>query len=455
MNGANGLREGRLKKKRKMPFFFSGRFFVLFGFASAGLTSVYLVYPAGLYVPLIVDLLLGALVIADFFLAVSADKIRVERPVRYPLVVDRPNTIELEIANVSGRGLSLIVLDDVPEACFAEKLPAHLTVQPGSGTKITYRLTPLDRGNGEFGDIQFWFRGPLGLVWKRGESHTTAIVKLYPGLALIEKHRMKVWRDSSDHLVRALKHKGHGTEFDSLREYVVGDDPRLINWAASARKAKLIVRQNRIERSQTVFLVLDAGRMMTARVQGKTKFHHGLNAALLLAYGALELGDMVGMMVVGRTVMSFLPPSKAPGHFGRILDSTYALEPRMEEPRFYRALSDISVKLRRRSLVVIFTDLIDERASEGLKRYSLGLLPRHLPLVVAMSDSEVVRVANEPPRTKQELYQQAVASEALERRERLLARLGSVGVLVLDSAPDQISSSVLDRYLDIKGRNLL
>jgi uncharacterized protein (DUF58 family) len=313
----------------------------------------------------------------------------------------------------------------------------------------------LERGNGDFGDTHFWFLGPLGLVWKRGESPTASTVKLYPGLALIEKYRMKVWRESSEHLVRALKHKGQGTEFDSLREYVVGDDPRLIDWAASARKAKLIVRQNRIERSQTVFLVLDAGRMMTARVLGKTKFHHALNAALLLAYGALELGDMVGMMVVGQEVLCFLPPSKAANQFGRILDSTYALEPRMEEPRFYRALSDISIKLRRRSLVVVFTDLIDERASEGLKRYSLGLLPRHLPLVVAMSDTEVVRIADKAPDSKQELYQQAVASETLERREKLLARLGSVGVLVLDSAPDRISGSVLDRYLDIKARNLL
>jgi uncharacterized protein (DUF58 family) len=455
MNLANGPTGPEPKKMRKIPFFFSKRFFLWFGLASLGLIASYLIYPSGLFVPLTADLLLVATAVLDFVLAPGTDKIRVERPMPYPLVVDRPNAVTLEITNISGRTLSLIIQDDVPEVCFTEHLPVNLTVQPGSGTKVAYRLTPLDRGNGEFGDIHFWFQGPMGLVWKHGESRAAATVKLYPGLALIERYRMKVWRESSDHLVRALKHRGRGTEFDSLREYAVGDDPRLIHWAASARKAKLIVRQNRIERSQTVFLVLDAGRMMTARVLGKTKFHHGLNAALLLAYGALELGDMVGIMVVGQEVMCFLPPSKSPSQFGRILDATYALEPRMEEPRFYRALSDISVKLRRRSLVVVFTDLIDERASEGLKRYSLGLLPRHLPLVVAMSDSEVVRVAEKPPDTKQELYQQAVASETLERRERLLARLSSVGVLVLDSAPDQISGSVLDRYLDIKARNLL
>ena len=127
----------------------------------------------------------------------------------------------------------------------------------------------------------------------------------------------------------------------------------------------------------------------------------------------------------------------------------------MEEPRFYLALSDLSMKLKRRALIVIFTDLIDERASEGLLRYSLGLLPRHLPVVVAMSDTEVTEVAESIPKEKHDLYRQAVAAEMLERRERALSRLKSAGVLVIDTPPDKISVQVLERYLDIKQRNLL
>ncbi|HMK35729.1 MAG TPA: DUF58 domain-containing protein [Desulfomonilaceae bacterium] len=455
MNPPNEPHELQLLEMRAAPFFFSRRFFLWFGSASLALVVLYIYSPSSLYVPLTVDGLLIVAALVDYAAAPGSDTIRVTRPMPYPLTVDRPNTIGLEITNVSGRPLSLIIHDDIPDRCVAEHLPARVIAQAGSGTRTTYRLTPVDRGIGEFGNIHFWFPGPMGLVWKRGQSRAAATVKLYPGLSLLERNKMKVWRESSDHLVRALRQKGQGTEFDSLRDYAVGDDPRLIHWAATARKAKLIVRQNRIERSQTIFLVLDAGRMMTARVLGKTKFDYGLNAALLLAYSALHLGDNVGIMVVGQDVMCFLPPNKGPGQFGRILDATYSLEPKMEEPRFYRALSDISVMLRRRSLVVIFTDLIDERASEGLKRYSLGLLPRHLPLVVAMTDTEVVNIAEKEPDNTQELYQQAVASEVLERRERLLARFSSAGVLVLDSEPDRISASVLGRYLEIKARSLL
>ncbi len=194
---------------------------------------------------------------------------------------------------------------------------------------------------------------------------------------------------------------------------------------------------------------------MTARVLGKTKLDYALNSALLLAYAALELGDKIGAMMIAQDVLCFVPPARTPDQFGRILDSTYALEPRMEEPRFYIALSDLSSKLKRRALIVIFSDLIDERASEGLLRYSLGLLPRHLPVVVAMSDTEVTEVAESVPKEKYDLYRQGVAAEMLERREKALTRLKSAGVPVIDTPPERMSVQVLERYLDIKQRNLL
>lgn len=445
----------REKTIRSLPFFFTARFFLLFGVVSAALIPLYWYRPSGLIVPLAADVVLLLAAIVDFMLAPSPDKIHVERPLPYPLAVDRPNDIHLEVANRTGRPASIIIKDDVPLRCRTQFLPIRSTIRPGSGTSLMYRLTPLDRGNGEYGDIYFWLKGRLGLVWKKGVCKAARTVKLYPGLSLLEQRRLRVRRPSAQDPVRAMRKRGQGSEFDSLREYAMGDDSRLVHWGTSARKGKLIVRQNRLERSQTVFLVLDAGRMMTARVFGKTKLDHSLNAALLLAYSALELGDKVGLMVMGHDVQAFLAPAKTPGHFGRILDATYSLPARMEEPRFHRALAAVSTRLRRRSLIVVFTDLIDERASEGLLRYSLGLLPRHLPVVVAISDTEVAQVADSIPKDKRDLYRQGVAAEMLDRRERLLARLGSTGVMVVDSPPHEISAAVVDRYLDIKMRSLL
>ena len=328
----------------------------------------------------------------------------IQRILLYPLAVDTPNEIRLEAVNRTGSSVAILIQDDVPDRCKADGLPIATVIRRGEPTRLAYKLSPTERGDEEFGNIHFWLSGPLGLVRKHGESEARQKVKFYPGLTLVDKGRIQPRYLSARDMVRSIRQKGEGTEFDSLRDYIVGDDVRLMHWATTARKGKPMVRQNRIERSQTIFLVLDAGRMMTARVLGKTKFDHGLNAALLLTRSALELGDNVGVTAIAREILCFVPPSKGPRHFGRILDSTYTLEPKLEEPRFYLALSDLSRKLRTRSLVVIFTDLIDERASSGLIRYNLGLLPRHLPLVVVMSDNEIINVADAVPTQERDLY---------------------------------------------------
>jgi uncharacterized protein (DUF58 family) len=440
---------------RSYPFFLTSRFYYVFGVASLLMCALYLVLPFGWYVYTLIDFAILAGAAADYFLAPAGRLFSVTRPIPYPLAVGKPNDITLLVANKTGRNQQLILYDDLPEKCQSFDLPVKATVPPTGSKSLKYRVTPLVRGLEEFGDIHYWYLCPLGLVWKHGESDATAQTKMYPGLALIERRKLRVHRYSSDYFVRPTLMRGEGSEFDSLRDYVPGDDPRLINWAATARKGRPIIRQNRMERSQNVFVVLDIGRMMTARVSGRTKLDYAIDSALMMAYGALSLGDKVGLMAVGQEVSCFIPPSKKGGQFGYILDTVYALEAQMQEPRFYQALSDLSLKLKRRSLVVIFTDLIDERASEGLKRYILALQPRHLPLVVAMSDTEIIKQADIVPEREKDVYRQAVASEMLDRRDKLLAKLSAQGVLILDTPPENISNAALDKYLEIKTRNLL
>lgn len=444
-----------VKTMRTPPFFLARRFFVLFALTLIPLALIYLFRSSHILIPLSIDVILLLAVVLDYATGPSASQIHAERLLHYPLAVDRANEVPLEIVSNCDRPVWIHIHDDYPDSCQPRSLPLQLRLHPLIPTRVSYQLTPLERGKVRFGSVHYWVAGTMGLVWKHGQSSGFQDVKLYPGLALIDRHRLKGRPLSAHDMVWPVWKRGEGTEFDSLREYGVGDDSRLIHWGTTARKGKLIVRQNRVERGQTIFLVLDAGRMMTARVLGKTKLDHSLQAALLLTYAALEAGDKVGVMAVAREVLCFLPPAGGMTQFGRILDATYALEPRMEEPRFHLALSQLAAKVRKRSLIVMFTDFIDDRASQGLMRMCLGLVPRHLPLVAAMSDTEVRGVADDIPRDWQDLYRQGVAAELLERRMALLAKLGSSGVLVVDVPPDQISASVLDRYLAVKTRNLL
>ncbi|MBM4326487.1 MAG: DUF58 domain-containing protein [Deltaproteobacteria bacterium] len=440
---------------RSLPFYFSRNFFLLFSLVSAGLVWTSVTYGAPLYLLGIADAAMALAALLDFFLAPHPRELELLRVLPRACAVDRRHAVSIQIRNRTKRPISLIITDDVPQHATVEGLPVSSTVPDRASAKVEYGIRFGERGDARFGLLHFWIPGRLGLVWKRGEAGPAATVRVYPWLSAIEKRKIGLWRSTVAHAALRQLKKGVGTEFDGLRDYMAGDDPRLIHWPTSARTGKFMVRENRVERSQNILLVLDAGRMMTARVKGKTKFDHELNAALMIAYSALELGDRVGVIVFAHDLVCFVAESGGPTQFGRILDATHGVEPKMEEPRFHVPFSLIAARIRRRSLVIIFTDLIDERASAGLIRHTVGLLPRHLPLVAAISDSEVVEIADSVPESVQDLYRQGVAAEILTRREQLLAKLSSAGVMALDAPPERFSAGVVEQYLRVKRRALL
>jgi uncharacterized protein (DUF58 family) len=401
------------------------------------------------------NLIVLALAVVDYFMGRNLSRISIRRLSLRPLAVRAENEIMLEITNRDNRDAYIRVFDDVPDRCSTRGHPLYVHV-PAREIKIAgYGLTPELRGDGLFRDIYFWCQGPMGLVWRRFRASAQTKVKFYPGLDAIKKAGLKMrWPRAHDPM-RATWKKGAGGEFDSLRDYSVGDDYRLIHWASTARRGRLTVRQNRVEMSQNLLMILDAGRMMTARDEGLTKLDHALNASINLAAQALELGDRVGVMALAEETITFAPPAKTPGQLARIMESVYAIEPRLEEPRFFVALKTLSAALKKRSLVVIFTDIIDQRASEGLSRLTLSLFPRHLPLVCALRDTDVSKLAQQVPRNPRDLYMAGVAAEALYRRELLISRLRAMGAYAIDTAPSKISSELLDHYLDIKLRGRL
>ncbi|MBM3301109.1 MAG: hypothetical protein FJY85_14280, partial [Deltaproteobacteria bacterium] len=217
------------KEIRSFPFFLSGGFFVVFAVSAMLLIPVYVYFRTVIVAALLTNSTLVLLVLLDLYLDPSPGRIQVERPLTYPLAVDKRNEISLEVNNRTGAPIHLIVNDDFPLGCEAELLPIKSVVRPGSSTRLSYRLKPTERGDCQFGDTHFWVKGRLGLVWKHGRSHGIKDIRCYPGLSLIEKHRLRLRCPSSEDEVRAWRKHGAGTEFESLREYAVGDDSRLIH----------------------------------------------------------------------------------------------------------------------------------------------------------------------------------------------------------------------------------
>ncbi|HEY9707650.1 MAG TPA: DUF58 domain-containing protein, partial [Oculatellaceae cyanobacterium] len=262
--------------------------------------------------------------------------------------------------------------------------------------------------------------------------------------------------------MRQARRIGIGTEFAELREYGIGDDTRLIDWKATARRSRPLVRVLEPEREQTLIILLDRGRLMTAQVQGLKRFDWGLNATLSLALAGLNRGDKVGIGVFDREVTTWIPPERGQHQLSKLIERLTPIQPVLLEPDYVGAVTKLVTQQTRRALVVLITDLVDVTASAELLAALARLTPRYLPFCVTLSDPQVDQLAHTPA-TPQEgkqamvpaTYARAVALDLLAQRQVAFAQLKQKGVLVLDAPANQISEQLVDRYLQLKARNML
>jgi uncharacterized protein (DUF58 family) len=254
---------------------------------------------------------------------------------------------------------------------------------------------------------------------------------------------------------RNVRRMGEGRSFESLKEWVPGEETRSIDWKATARRGKLMARQYEAERRQQVMIVLDAGRLLTADVGGKPRLESAIDAALELAHSAVGHDDNVGLMVFADSVLHYVPPARGRRALRLILDALATVEGRLVEPDYPAMFGYLAARSRKRALTVLFTDVIDRTASEALVAQVGSLRPRQLPLAVTLRDPVLERLASGRPAGVSAAYERAAAEELLEAREGALSELRSRGVMVLDVLPDGAARAVVQQYERVKRRALI
>jgi uncharacterized protein (DUF58 family) len=233
------------------------------------------------------------------------------------------------------------------------------------------------------------------------------------------------------------------------------ESARHVDWKATARRRRPVTRVHETERSQTLVLCVDAGRSMAARVDSLTKLDYAVNAALFLDFVAIRDGDRVGVAVFSDGVRSFLPPAAGARQYRRIVDVLYGAEAALTFVDYQALFRELACRMRKRALVGIFTDLIDEEQARGLVAPLHRLAARHVPLCVALRDPSIEELIRRAPETADDAWRQAVAHELLEERENLKAAIARDGVQLVDSAPKELTIAAVNRYLEIKRRGLL
>jgi uncharacterized protein (DUF58 family) len=323
---------------------------------------------------------------------------------------------------------------------------------------IRYALALGRRGNLTLGAVHLRALGPWGLAWRGARIDLHDRIRVFPGAEAIERRKLPGLRPEVSRVgPRRTRRWAEGSEFESLREYRSGDDPRTIDWKASARRPEILVRNYQVERNQTVVLAIDAGRLMREQIGDRERLDHALSSALALATRALAHGDRIGLIVFDEQVRTVIPAGRV--RIAALADAFANVQARPVEPNYPIAFATLRRTFKKRSLVVIFSDVIDGAASSALVRSVEGAAARHLPLVVALRNPELEAVAAERGAVRgmggSSPYRRAAAEELLDVRERALQGMRRAGVQVVDAAPGTISAALLSKYSEIKGRGLL
>ncbi|HLG06088.1 MAG TPA: DUF58 domain-containing protein [Gemmatimonadales bacterium] len=368
--------------------------------------------------------------------------------------VGRPLPVTYRWHNPASRSLMLRVREDTP----AQLEPAgprerQVELGPRGWHSETIEYVPKRRGKSSGGRLFLRVLGPLGLCWRQGRRELPWPVVVYPNLRAAvlrslptqaQRHREAGFRN--------LRRLGEGRMFESLKEWVPGEDTRSIDWKATARRGKLMARQYEAERRQHVMIAIDAGRMLTAEIEGRARLEAAIDAALELAHSAAGHDDNVGLLVFADEVLSYVPPGRGRRVLRQILDALAGIEGRLVEPDYPAAFAYLAAHNRKRALTVLFTDLIDRTASEAFLWHAGSLRPRHVPLAVTLRDPGLERLAATRPETGDQAFERAAAEELLMARAAALAELRSRGVLVLDVLPEGAARAVVERYEKLKRR---
>lgn len=398
---------------------------------------------------------IGVAVLLDFVLLPPRRAIDVVREVPERVGIGDRETGRYLITSRARQPLRLTLTDLLPAAVRGSGSGTlHLPAR-GSAT-VAFEITGMTRGRWPLGRVGARATTRLGLLARRIVAAPDDHVLVVPSVANVRRFRLLALQHRlHDAGVRVLRRRGEGRAFASLREYALGDDPRQIDWKATGKRRKLITREYTIEQAQTVYTLIDAGRSMTQLSGEYPRFEHALSAAIVLTDVAATTGDRVGTLVFDDRVRAFVPAQRGRAALGAVRDALVPVTATMAEPDYASAFRVFSMRQRKRSLVVFFTDVIDVHASRALLAQLAGHASRHLVVVVALRNDALVNAAAAAPSGRDRLFTAAAAEELVESREAALARMRRAGVVVLDVSPQAMTAAVVNRYLEIKARGAL
>jgi uncharacterized protein (DUF58 family) len=364
---------------------------------------------------------------------------------------------EIELINSGNIRCQLVLKDDFSDRFDLAPAEFAVIMEPQSRLKFHYHFTPRERGAEELEVVHLQVRSLLGFWRVYIQLPCPDSVHVYPDMQQISEYDLLARTNRLSLMgLRRTRKIGQDNEFERLRDYTQDDSFKHIDWRTTARRRKLTVRDFQANQSQRVIFLVDCGRMMTGRINDLSLLDYSLNAMLMLAYVALKQGDSVGMISFGDRVHNFTPVRPGVQHINRLLHASFNQQAEYVESRYDEAFLYLRSYCRKRSLVILLTNVIDEINALQIRKYLGTMTGVHLPLGVLLRDRELFSAVDDVDyQDKDSLFQASAAVEVLSWRQQVIRDLKHQGVRVLDVFPEQLTASIVNQYLEIKARHLL
>lgn len=392
------------------------------------------------------------------------DLARLPRP--HQLVLERSwggppslsNNVEvtLTLENLSGMPVECRVLDDIPRALRREPPTVVMKAPARDSATATYKARPLERGDVKLGAAYLRYQSSARFAERWARADLSQAVRVFPDLEEAKRHNIYLSRARQIELEkRLIRQRGTGREFESLREYQPGDEFRNICWTATARRGKHVTKLFQVERSQAVWIVMDAGRLLRARVGELSKLDLSVNAALSIAQIALYSGDRVGVLVYGRDVQQRVGLGRGLPHMRAIVEALAAAKEEAAEADHLRAAAALLQMQKQRGLIIWVTDLADTSMTPEVIESASQVLRKHLLLFAVIAQTDLTALAGKYPEDVEEMFSVVAAQELAHRREQLLSRVRNKGALALEISPSHLTTALVNQYLEVKERGMI
>lgn len=442
--------------KRLKPFYIQNRFF----YACITIMVLFVisfVFPKWFNIVKLLLLCLLALTFLDTLLLFATKKgLRGSRILPEKFSNGDQNSIQLTLENFYTFPVYARIIDEIPEQFQVRDFKIDRKLKATSITELQYELRPTERGEYHFGKLNIYFTSIFGLIARRFSFNDKAMIPTYPSFIQLRKYDIiAISNNLNQYGIKKVRRLGHTMEFEQIKDYVLGDDLRTINWKATAKKNQLMINQFQDEKSQLVYSVIDKGRVMKMPFYGLTLLDYAINASLVISNVALKKQDKAGVFSFSKKVENRVVAERRTSQMNLILEGLYNINTNFFESDFGRLYANIKRNITQRSLILLYTNF---ETLDGLHRqmpYLKGIAKNHLLVVIFFKNTELNNLITNKAETIQQAYDKVIAEKFAFEKRLIVNELKKYGIYSILTTPENLTIDTINKYLEIKARGLL